>query len=81
MSVTQFSGSPSKAMRDALRQPVMVVSHHRPVAYVVSVEQWTMMVEKLRELEPDAYWDDNHTRSASCEATTLTESAASHCSV
>jgi prevent-host-death family protein len=57
MSVTTFSGSPSKAMRDAERQPIMVVSHHRPVAYVLSVAQWTAMVEKLRQLEPDPFED------------------------
>jgi prevent-host-death family protein len=57
MSVTKFSGSPSRAMRDAQRQPIMVVSHHRPVAYVLSVAQWTTIVEKLKQLEPDEFED------------------------
>lgn len=48
ISTREFSRNPSKALRDSLSTPMLVMKYHRPVACLVSVEHWSQVMERLR---------------------------------
>ncbi len=54
ITTRDLSKNPSKALRDAVAQPLMVMRHHRPVACLVSIEQWAQLVGKLKDIEMNA---------------------------
>jgi prevent-host-death family protein len=51
MNVTEFSANPSKAIRDTCERPVMIVKHSKPVAYVLSADEWATITRQLRRAE------------------------------
>lgn len=51
ISIREFSRNPSKVLRDASESPVLVCRHQRPIAYVVSIEQWMEMASKIKDTE------------------------------
>jgi prevent-host-death family protein len=51
MNVTEFSANPSKAIRETCERPVTIVRHSKPVAYVLSAEEWTSIGRQLRRAE------------------------------
>lgn len=53
LSITtrDLSKNPSKALRDACARPLIVMRHQRPVACLVSIEQWAELIGKLKDIE------------------------------
>jgi prevent-host-death family protein len=51
MNVTEFSANPSRAIRETCERPVMIVRHSKPVAYVLSAEEWATIGRQLRRAE------------------------------
>jgi prevent-host-death family protein len=51
MNVTEFSANPSKAIRETCERPVMIVRHSKPVAYVLSADEWATIGRQLRRAE------------------------------
>lgn len=63
MNVTKFSSNPSRALQAAQEQPVLVIKHQRPHAYLVSASWWrevmTLLAENKAQLAEQAIpWDD-----------------------
>ncbi len=51
IGIREFSRNPSKVLRDASESPVLVCRHPRPIACVVSIEQWMAMADKIKDTE------------------------------
>ncbi len=53
MAITtrDLSKNPSKALRDVGDRPLVVMRHQRPVACLVSIEQWAELIGKLKDIE------------------------------
>ncbi|WP_059413206.1 type II toxin-antitoxin system prevent-host-death family antitoxin [Cupriavidus basilensis] len=49
INVTKFSANPSRALQAAQEQPVLVVKHQRPHAYLVSASWWREVMTLLAE--------------------------------
>ncbi|WP_232833599.1 type II toxin-antitoxin system Phd/YefM family antitoxin [Paraburkholderia kururiensis] len=49
MATRDFSSNPSKALRDAGEALVMVTKYNRPIALLVSIEDWNRLVGEVRE--------------------------------
>lgn len=49
MNVTKFSSNPSRALEAAQEQPVLVIRHQRPHAYLVSAAWWREVMTLLAE--------------------------------
>lgn len=45
----EFSKNPSKALRNASEQPVMVTKYGHPVACLVSIDYWNDLLQEQRE--------------------------------
>jgi PHD/YefM family antitoxin component YafN of YafNO toxin-antitoxin module len=51
MATREFSKNPSKALRDADSQPVLVTKYGQPIACVLSIEQYNCMLDKLHDYD------------------------------
>jgi prevent-host-death family protein len=51
ISTRDLSKNPSKALRDVGEQPLIVMRHQRPVACLVSIEQWAELMSRLKDVE------------------------------
>ena len=51
ISTRDLSKNPSKALRDAGEQPLIVMRHQRPIACLVSIEQWAELMGRLKDVE------------------------------
>ncbi|WP_185732293.1 type II toxin-antitoxin system Phd/YefM family antitoxin [Burkholderia sp. Bp8963] len=49
MATRDFSSNPSKALRHASEALVMVTKYNRPIALLVSIEDWNRLVGEVRE--------------------------------
>ncbi|WP_198173444.1 hypothetical protein [Cupriavidus sp. USMAA2-4] len=49
MNVTKFSSNPSRALEAAQEQPVLVIKHQRPHAYLVSASWWREVMTTLAD--------------------------------
>ncbi len=49
INVTKFSANPSRALQAAQEQPVLVIKHQRPHAYLVSASWWREVMTLLAE--------------------------------
>jgi PHD/YefM family antitoxin component YafN of YafNO toxin-antitoxin module len=54
ITTRDLSKNPSKALREATDQPLIVMRYQRPIACLVPIEQWSELVAKLKLLELDA---------------------------
>jgi prevent-host-death family protein len=54
ITTRDLSKNPSKALREATDQPLIVMRHQRPIACLVPIEQWAELVGKLRSLHLEA---------------------------
>ncbi|CAM2152405.1 Antitoxin [Pararobbsia alpina] len=54
ITTRDLSKNPSKALREATDQPLIVMRHQRPIACLVPIEQWSELVTKLKLLHLDA---------------------------
>lgn len=53
MATRDFSSNPSKALRDAGEALVMVTKYNRPIALLVSIEDWNRLLGEVRETSLD----------------------------
>ncbi|MEW6339679.1 MAG: type II toxin-antitoxin system Phd/YefM family antitoxin [Paraburkholderia sp.] len=51
ITTRDLSKNPSKALRDATAQPLIVMRHQRPIACLVSIEQWAELMSRLKDSE------------------------------
>ncbi|WP_323120539.1 type II toxin-antitoxin system Phd/YefM family antitoxin [Burkholderia alba] len=51
ITTRDLSRNPSKALRDVGARPLVVLRHQRPVACLVSIEQWVALTSRLKDLE------------------------------
>ena len=51
ISVTDFKKNPAQVLRDAEDRPVAVLSHNRPVFYMVKPALFEALLEQLADLE------------------------------
>jgi PHD/YefM family antitoxin component YafN of YafNO toxin-antitoxin module len=51
ITTRDLSKNPSKALRDAGEQPLIVMRHQRPIACLVSIEQWVDLMSRLKDIE------------------------------
>jgi PHD/YefM family antitoxin component YafN of YafNO toxin-antitoxin module len=51
ITTRDLSKNPSKALRDVGDRPLIVMRHQRPIACLVSIEQWTELIGKLKDIE------------------------------
>lgn len=51
ITTRDLSKNPSKALRDAGEQPLIVMRHQRPIACLVSIEQWAELMSRLKDVE------------------------------
>ncbi|WP_152986076.1 type II toxin-antitoxin system Phd/YefM family antitoxin [Burkholderia sp. lig30] len=49
MATRDFSSNPSKALRDATKALVMVTKYNRPIALLVSIDDWNRLLCEVRE--------------------------------
>ena len=57
ITTRDLSKNPSKALRDASAQPLIVMRHQRPIACLVSIEQWAELVIRLKDIEMNSSVD------------------------
>ena len=50
-SISELKRSPARIVEQAARDPVAILNHNRPVAYVVSPEAYERMLERLDDHE------------------------------
>jgi antitoxin (DNA-binding transcriptional repressor) of toxin-antitoxin stability system len=51
ITTRDLSKNPSKALRDVGGHPLVVMRHQRPIACLVSIEQWVELTSRLKDLE------------------------------
>ncbi|WDD91347.1 type II toxin-antitoxin system Phd/YefM family antitoxin [Burkholderia sp. FERM BP-3421] len=51
ITTRDLSKNPSKALRDVGGHPLVVMRHQRPIACLVSIEQWVELTNRLKDLE------------------------------
>lgn len=51
ISTRDLSKNPSKALRDVSGRPLIVLRHQKPVACLVSIEQWAELIGRLKDFE------------------------------
>jgi prevent-host-death family protein len=51
MATREFSKNPSKALREADSQPVLVTKYGQPIACVLSIDQYNSMLDKLHDYD------------------------------
>jgi PHD/YefM family antitoxin component YafN of YafNO toxin-antitoxin module len=51
MATREFSKNPSRALREADSQPVLVTKYGQPIACVLSIEQYNSMLDKLHDYD------------------------------
>jgi len=51
MATREFSKNPSKALREADAQPVLVTKYGHPIACVLSIESWNDLLAKVHNCD------------------------------
>ncbi len=51
ITTRDLSKNPSKALRDVGERPLIVMRHQRPVACLISIEQWAELIGRLKDIE------------------------------
>lgn len=51
VSVTDLKKNLATVLAQAREEPIAVLNHNRPEAYIISAEQYKSMLERLEELE------------------------------
>jgi hypothetical protein len=51
MATREFSKNPSKALREADAQPVLVTKYGHPIACVLSIESWNDLLDKVHNCD------------------------------
>ena len=51
ITTRDLSKNPSRALRQACAQPLIVMRHQRPVACLISIEQWGELIGRLKDIE------------------------------
>lgn len=51
MATREFSKNPSKALREADMQPVLVTKYGHPIACVLSIESWNSLLDRVHNCE------------------------------
>ena len=50
-SITDLKKNPSAVIADAAGQPVVILNHNRPMAYLIPAEAYEALLERLDDLE------------------------------